>query len=158
MTSLPLVLSPVFVAILVAIPAGCASTTQSMPSPTGRLTLDLGSLATPVAPGAQACRQGPVVVVVVGCQIGITAKPVGLDILDPVVAAMASDNNVPIGGSTGSLTDGSVGARTADAPRRRETPAKQANDMVGNGPQPTSAAPTTTLAPETQPAAPSGGG
>ena len=155
MTSLSPVWPLVWLPILAAILAGCASTTQSMPSPTGRLTLDLGGL---VAPGAQACRQGPVVVVVVGCQIGITAKPVGLDILDPVVAAMASDNNVPIGGSTGSLTDGSVGARTADAPRRRETPAKQANDMVGNGPQPTSAAPTATLAPETQPAASSGGG
>jgi len=129
-----------------------------MPPPTGRLTLDLGSLAGPITPGAQACRQGSVIVVVVGCQIGITAKPVGLDILDPAVAAMATDNNVPIGGSTGSLTDGSVGARIADAPRRYEAPAKKANDMVGNGLQPTSAAPTTALAPETQPAASSGGG
>ena len=155
MTSLSLVLSPVWAPILAAVLTGCASTTQSMPPPTGRLTLDLGGL---VAPGAQACRQGPVVVVVVGCQIGITAKPVGLDILDPAVAATASDNNVPIGGSTGSLTDESAGTKVADAPRRYETPAKQANDMVGNGPQPTSAAPTATLAPETQPAASSGGG
>ena len=157
MTSLPLVLSLVWAPILAAILTGCASTTQSMPSPTGRLILDLGGLAAPVAPGAQACRQGPVVVVV-GCQIGITAKPVGLDILDPAVAATVADKNIPIGGSTGSLTDGSTGAKVADAPRRYELPAKQANDMVGNGPQPTSAAPTATLAPETQPAAPSGGG
>jgi len=157
MTSLPLVLSLVWAPILAAVLTGCASTTQSMPPPTGRLTLDLGSLAALVAPGVQACRQG-LVVVVVGCQIGITAKPVGLDILDPAVAATASDNNVPVGGGTGSLTDGSTGARTADAPRRCELPAKHASDTVGNGPQPTSAAPTAVLAPETQPAAPSGGG
>lgn len=150
--------------ILATVLSGCASTTQSMPPPTGGLTLNLGGPVGPIAPEAQAYRQGPVVVVV-GCQIGITAKPVGLDVLNPAVAATASDNNVPIGGSSGSLTDDSVGAKVADALRQYEAsksppepPAKQAGDTVGDGSKPTSAAPAATPALEEQTAAPGGGG
>jgi len=75
--------------ILSLVLCGCASTQQTMTPPSGTLNLTLAGPSGPIDPAAQAYRQGPVILAV-GCQIGITAKPVGLDILNPAVAANAA--------------------------------------------------------------------
>ena len=66
--------------------AGCATTDQAMTAPPeSRVVMEFRGVAP----------SGPVVVVV-NAQVGVTAKPVGLDVLNPAVAltAQASDNAV----------------------------------------------------------------
>jgi hypothetical protein len=67
-------------AICLAFVAGCASTTQNMTSPPeSRITLEFRGEG----------GHGPVIIVN-NAQVGVTAKPVGLDILNPAVAANAA--------------------------------------------------------------------
>jgi len=63
---------------------GCASTRQTMPPATGELAIRLETK------GSQ--RAGPVIVVV-GCQVGVTSKPVGVDALNPLLSPAANLNS-----------------------------------------------------------------
>lgn len=84
MKSPPLVLLCILL-LLCFFLAGCASTTQTMQPPGGAVTLNIGSPDNPA-------ELHGVTVVAIGCQVGYTAKPVGLDVLNPALDAAAQYN------------------------------------------------------------------
>ncbi len=138
---------------------GCASTTQTMQPPTGELSINVGG-----TPDNPAFRSGPIVVIV-GAQIGVTAKPVGLDILNPA-ASIAAQQNSGTTGSAATAGDVSVDKEAPDANIGGEGLAKAAAEQAAPAvvpdptleTQPTEAEKAPEKQPEDQPAAPSGGG
>lgn len=137
---------------------GCASTSQTMQPPTGELTISVGG--TPDNPAA---RQGPIVVIV-GAQIGVTAKPVGLDILNPA-ASIAAQQNSGTADSVATAGNVAVDKEAPGANIGRGGPAKAAAEQTESNAvetdldtHPVAAEQATGKNTEDQPAAPSGGG
>lgn len=65
---------------------GCASTTQTMQPLGGKVTINLGTPENPLV-----CSG--LTVVSINCQVGVTAKPVGLDVLNPAASIAAQQNS-----------------------------------------------------------------
>lgn len=125
MRSPPLAIIAALVLSLLAV--GCARTEQAMTSPpNSRITLELRGIA-PAGP----------VIVVNNAQVGITAKPVGLDVLNPAasVAAQASDNAVGQGDVTKTDGGGNLLDNKQDASKDSPLPDKPLDDAAQQGQQ-----------------------
>lgn len=152
--------SPFAVALAALALAGCATTDQAMTAPPeSHVVMEFRGMAP----------SGPVVVVV-NAQVGVTAKPVGLDVLNPAAAltAQASDNAVGQGDVAktggGNNPAGTEQAQTkqpaippagaSPLPAGGATPANPATDTP-EAPKPTDAPATAAAAtPPVIPAAP----
>ena len=106
---------------------GCASTTQEMAPPVGELTLHLGS------PEAPAVRSGAVLVMV-GCQVGITSKPVGVEALNPLLSAAPNVNSPNSSARAGDVKQ----EKLPVVPEKRETvvDVKQKDQLVAGKSKP----------------------
>jgi len=107
-------LPSILAAILAAALTGCASTDQAMTAPPeSHIVVELRGVAP----------SGPIVVVV-NAQIGVTAKPVGLDLLNPATSAAAALNSPNANPTSGHVSVGKTPTlQPAESGRQEDQPA-----------------------------------
>jgi len=115
----------IILCILASALVGCASTDQAMTAPPeSHIVVELRGVAP----------SGPIVVVV-NAQIGVTAKPVGLDVMNPATSAAAalnSPNAKPTSGHVG-VDKTPVSPLDVDGEVPGQAPAKGVPPATGGG-------------------------